>query len=111
MLDPYVVGAELADWEAEVKMRVNGVLAVVDMTSGWTFQVTCAAKGSSTALFTKTTNIAGTTSGATVSWAAASELNVLPAGAVYDLQLRCRRTSDSRDVTVEEQLSILRAIA
>ena len=103
----YVSGGELADWEATAE--VNG--STVDMSSGWTFQVTCAPVGTTTASFTKTTNITGTTTGCTVSWATTGELNSLTAGRVYDLQLRCRRTSDSRDLIIEEQVRIKPAIA
>ena len=111
MLEPMVSGAELVDWTAN--FEVDG--AAVDMSSGWTFQVTCAARGSTTALFTKTTNITGTTTGCVVSWATTGELTSLPAtqaaGTVYDLQLRCRRTADSRDLIQREQITIYPAIA
>lgn len=107
----YISGAELDDWGAAIEDSDGAI----DMSSGWTFQVTCAELGSTTALFTKTTNITGTTTGAVVSWATTGELNSLtatsPAGSRYRLQLRCRRTSDSRDVIIEEDLLMRPAIA
>ena len=103
----YVAGDELADWEATIE--VNG--ATLDMSTGWTFRVTCAEPGATATLFTKTANITGTTTGAVVSWATTGELSTLTAGIVYELRLRCRRTSDSRDVTIRETVKIIAEIA
>lgn len=71
---------------------------VIDFSAGWTFTVTVAPRGETTASFTKTTGITGAAGppNVTIAWATTGELNSLAAGA-YDLQLRARRAADSKD--------------
>ena len=90
----YTAGDELPHWSPTYVL--DG--ADVDMSSGWTFQVTVAPVGSTTASFTKTTNITGTTTGCTVSWATSGELSTLAVGR-YTARCRAQRTSDSHQAT------------
>ncbi len=75
-----------------------------DLSSGHTFTVLIK-KGSQTPLVTKTTGITGAVDGVvTVAWST-SDLDITPDR--YRCLLTVRRTSDTRDWTVEIPLTIL----
>ncbi len=96
----YFRNDERPDWVATV--TVNG--ATDDMSSGYSFSVKIATDLSSAAVLTKTTNITGAAAGVvTVAWAA-GELDIAPGQ--YVATLTARRTSDSRDWTISEPLTI-----
>lgn len=96
----YYRNDERPDWQATV--TVNGTAD--DMSTGYTFTVRVATSPTATAVLTKTTNITGATGGVvTVAWAA-GELDIAPG--TYIATLTARRTSDSRDWTISEQLTI-----
>lgn len=104
----YMAGAELDDlpvtWYAE-----DGT-TVYDYSSGWTFELKVGQVGSS-ALFVKTAGISGaaTAPNLVVAWATTGELNGLSPGG-YNLQIRARRTADSKDRFLDAKLVILPAI-
>jgi hypothetical protein len=94
-------GDELLDWVASVVL--NGDTAIAFGT-GYTFQVTATAAGTTTPIvFTKTTGITGTTGTVTVSWTA-TDLGAVAAG-TYNLKLRIR-SSGTKDLTVDERVTI-----
>lgn len=96
----YFEGDERPDWQATV--TVNG--ATDDMSTGYTFSVRVATDLSASAALTKTTNITGAASGVvTVAWAA-GELALTPGQ--YVATLTATRTSDSRNWTISEPLTI-----
>jgi hypothetical protein len=105
----YTIGAELPDWAHAFKDR-NAV--IIDMSSGWTFEVKIGTAGS-TALLTKTTNITGWdgTAGYSVlvSWQTTAELSTLAAG-TYQIQLRATRSSDGKDRIYKDTIQIDSAI-
>ena len=107
----YRAGAELPDLALTWK-DTDGT--VIDFSSGWTFTVTVTGRGDTVAVFTKTTGITGAAGdpNVTIAWAVAGEISVLAVGA-YDLQLRARRTADSkdRDYPGGIRLNIVAAIA
>lgn len=92
----YPVGAELPDWPHAFYDRDG---AIIDMSTGWTFQVTIGADLDNPTV-TKTSGIAGAdgTLGYSVltAWATTGELDQLTRG-TYQVALRARRTSDSKD--------------
>lgn len=90
----YVVGSELPDLTLEWYDRSG---ALIDFSSGWTFQVKVAPVGSTTASFTKTTGITGaaTAPNVIIGWVAA-DLGALTAGS-YEVQVKATRNSDSKD--------------
>ncbi len=100
-LEPITAGDELLDWVASVEL--NGDTAVAFQT-GYTFQVTCVTKGTTTPLlFTKTTGITGSAGTVTVAWTS-TDLGALAAG-TYSLKLRIR-SSGTKDLTVDEDILV-----
>lgn len=96
----YKKGAELDPWPYEHRDS-DGEL--VDFSSGWTFSLTVATSKTAAAAVTKTTGITGLSTGVLVEWATTGELNSLTASDIpYVVQLRARRTSDSRDLDLAD---------
>jgi len=84
---------------------------IIDFSTGWTFTLGCAPVGGAalaTGGFPKTTGITGTSTGIQVDWSTSTELAGLTGGN-YDVQLRARRTSDSRDLDLAPVRLILKA--
>lgn len=90
----YRAGAELPGltlpWQEEL---TQNVWTDLDLSSGYTFTLTLT-DPAGTVTLTKTTNITGTTTGATVAWAT-GELDI--ATGTYVLHLRARETATSKD--------------
>lgn len=101
----YVKGSDLADLVV-TWLDSDGV--AINMSSGYTFSVKVGNPGSS-ANFTKSSGLTGTTTGLTVQWATSGELNGLDAG-IYTIQITATRSSDSRERIQQERLTILPAI-
>lgn len=75
----------------------DGTGTLVDFSSGWTLSALICARGSTTALVTKTTGITGaaTSPNVTVDWSA-TEFSGLTAGAMFDVYVKAVRNSDSK---------------
>lgn len=96
----YFRGDERPYWQGTV--TVSGVAD--DMSSGFTFTVKIASALTETAVLTKTTGITGGTGGVfTVAWAT-NDLDIAPGE--YVATCTARRTSDSKDWTVSERLTV-----
>lgn len=89
----YTAGADLPDLALTWRDSAG---ALIDFSSGWTFELKVGLPGAAAAL-TKTSGITGaaTDPNITIAWATSGELNTLPAGS-YVAQLRAQRTSDSK---------------
>lgn len=97
----YFAGDERPAWQPTI--TIDG--STEDYSTGFSFKVEVLTK-TGTVQFTKTTGITGNSDGSvTVDWATSSELSTLDPG-VYVARLRIRRDSDSKDVTLEADLSI-----
>lgn len=108
MIGPYTQGDELPAWS--VYFPVDD-----DMSNGWTFTVRVAARGSTTALFEKTTGITGgdgaTEPHASVVWATSGELNSLSLTGITTFDVSCTaRNSSSQDITIHDQIVVRPAI-
>lgn len=108
----YYVGSDLPD--TQITLR-NGDGTYPDFSSGYTFSIKVAPAGSTTATFTKSTNVTGAAGSATVanltiSWATSGELNSLTAG-YYILQVTVTRTSDSRQWIEQFPVEIVAAVS
>lgn len=102
----YMSGAELPDLPLEWR---DGDGDLIDFSSGYTFTVYVAPAESKAASFTKTTGITGaaTSPNVVLAWpTTGAELNGLTAG-VYDVQVKARRTSDSKDRWFPNQITIV----
>lgn len=90
----YTQGADLPDLSL-TWYDTNG--ALIDFSSGYSFTVKVAPLGSTTASFTKTTNITGSASAPNlvVAWGT-SEIGNLGVG-TYDVQVQAHRAADSKD--------------
>jgi len=90
----YEAGAELPGltlpWKEELTANTWTDL---DLSSGYTFTLRLV-NAAGTDVVTKTTNITGTTTGATVAWAA-DDLAI--ATGIYILRLRARETATTKD--------------
>jgi hypothetical protein len=109
MLATYHVGAELPDLALTLKDSDGDV---IDLSSGHTFSLKVATLSSTTASFTKTTNISGAAAApnCTVAWATSGELNSLSAGR-YWAQLAVTRTSDTKVRLFEFELEMRAVIS
>jgi len=102
----YRAGAELPGltlpWKEEL---TAGTFTDLDLSSGYTFTLSLVDSSAVTAL-TKTTNITGTTTGATVAWAT-DELDI--AVGHYSMYLRARETATSkyRDYRPDSPITIV----
>jgi hypothetical protein len=114
MLPDYVIGAELPDWKLFV--AIDGVWQ--DWSSGWSGSVKVAPRNSTTASFTTSSGITlavGTAENAavpvpsaTVSWLTTG-LSALAVGP-FTAQFTATRTSDSRQVIIQEDFNMVAAI-
>lgn len=103
----YTQGADLPDlpitWQ-------DSAGAVIDFSTGYTFEVRVGSRGSAAA-FSKTTGITGaaTAPNLTIQWATSGELNTLAAGR-YSVQVTATRTSDNRQRVMSDALQVLPAV-
>lgn len=90
---PYIQGADLPDLTIEWTTNTG---AIIDFSSGYTFELKIGSPGSAATL-TKTTGITGaaTLPNVTIAWATSGELNTLPPDS-YIADLIATRTSDSK---------------
>ena len=99
----YFDGQELGD--AGLWLR-DGKGALVDLSTGYTFEVKAWLASAATAAFTKTDDISGAagagrepdgTPNLVIQWDATGELDQLDLDTRYRLQVRANRTADSKD--------------
>lgn len=102
----YIAGAELGDLEVTWQDSDG---AVIDFSTGYTFQVKVGRRGS--ASFTKTTGITGaaTAPNVVIAWSTSGELNNLPAND-YTVQIVATRDSDSKQRIMHTELSVASAL-
>lgn len=101
----YVKGSDLADLTVT---WLDSTGTAVNMATGYTFSLKVGHKGQA-ALFTKSSNLTGTSTGLTVAWATSGELNDLAAG-TYVIQFTATRTADSKHRIQQGRIQIIAAV-